>query len=74
MKHKILSIFTLLTLIFSGCKTTQSLPKTEPKSISRNLSDSPVMTAEELYLYFMSQNPEADREMIIRLSKYYIEE
>ena len=32
------------------------------------------MTAEELYLYFMSQNPEADREMIIRLSKYYIEE
>ena len=46
-----------------------------PKAtISRNLSDEPVLSAEELYFYFMSQNPEADRGFIIRMANYYIEE
>lgn len=52
----------------------EELVNPEPKSISRNLSDEGVLTASELYLYFMEQNPEADREMIVRMSGYYIEE
>jgi len=52
-------------------------PETETTlwaSISRNLSDAPVLCAEELYFYFMEQNPEADRDFITRMSNYYIEE
>lgn len=78
MKNKIFILFALFTMIFTGCKTTPkpAEPETpaEPKSISRTISDAGVLTAEELYLYFMSQNPEADREMIIRMAEYYVEE
>lgn len=80
----------LLSAVFSSCKSVkdiqpvetegtdpsefQELVNPEPKVISRNLSDEGVLSANELYLYFMEQNPEADREMIIRMSGYYIEE
>lgn len=46
----------------------------EEAVISRNLSDEGVLCAEELFDFFMEQNPEADPEMIQRMSKYYIEE
>lgn len=79
MKKLLIIVLTISTLLTVGCKTTPKAPETEPvhkepKIISRNLSDPAVLTADELYLYFMSQNPEADRDMIVRMSEYYIEE
>lgn len=79
MKKNLFYLLVLTAFVFASCKTTSKIEKpeqvpSEPKVISRNLSDPAVMNAEELYLYFMSQNPDADREMIIRMSELYIEE
>jgi len=77
MKHKNLLIIGLFALILTACKTSQVKepePLKEPKIISRNLSDPAVLNAEELYFYFMEQNPDADREFIVRMANYYIEE
>lgn len=81
MKLKNFPIFLIFVMFFIGCKTTSQTVKQAapemvplPREISRNLSDQGLLDAQELTMYFMSQNPDADREQINRMSAYYIEE
>lgn len=63
----------LCSFIFSSCISIGPVPQ-ENKTISRYLSARPVMSSEDLYYFFMSQNPDADRGFVIRMACYYVEE
>lgn len=57
-------------VIFYSCR---SIPKEETK-ISRELLGTPVLNATELANYFLSQNPNEDRNHLIQFASYYIKE
>lgn len=86
LKKPLIRTFTVLTIfcaLFISCKSVKDVqvpdeeikyPEPEHPVISRNLTDAPVLSDTDLYLFFMSQNPDADREMIQRMAFYYIRE
>lgn len=59
------------TLTFFSCKTP---PKREPIYLSRNIMDTGILTAEQLAVFFLENNPEEDYEHILTFANYYIEE
>lgn len=82
-KNKIFSLFAsfFLILALSGCeslsflksnKTTEPQAPKNPVYLRRTLLGPGFLTASELHDFFMSQNPDADSEMVMRLAKYYI--
>lgn len=56
-------------MLLVSCVSTR-----QGKIVSRNLSDSGVMTASELYSFFMANNPDADRNTVKLLAGLYIKE
>lgn len=64
-----LFIFTF-SLFFYSCL---SLPR-HKHNISRNLTGTAQLTAQELYDFFIHSKPDCDRDLVMRLSEYYIEE
>jgi len=72
MKKLFTVFFTFLLCTFFSCKTVASLSSS--KNISRCLTGTPVMSAKQLFEYFISQNPRTDKAMVKRLAAYYIEE
>lgn len=72
MKKLFTVFFTFLLCTFFSCKTVA--PLSSSKNISRSLTGTPVMSAKQLFEYFISQNPRADKAMVKRLAAYYIEE
>jgi len=50
------------------------MPAPSGKNISRSITGVPAMNAKQLYEYFMSRNPLADKAEVKRLSNYYVEE
>ena len=68
-----ITLFTILTTT-SCVSSSQSTVKPSDAYISRSLTDAPVKNEDQLYYFFISNNPNADKEMIKRLCTYYIEE
>lgn len=67
----LLSVFIFMaSVILFSCI---SVPR-KKVVISRNLTAAPVLSAEELYEYFISVRYDCDHEMVMRLANYYIEE
>lgn len=65
--------FALFT--FNSCATTRAGTEgRQPLQLSRRILDQGQLTAEQLAAYFLSRNTEADREHIIHLAQYYIDE
>ena len=69
---------TLLVPILSSCVTTASVNKESSAfssgHISRNLTDRGIKSSESLQKFFLSNNPNADKDMVKRMADYYIEE
>lgn len=73
MKKLFTVFFTFsLCIFFFSCRTL--IPAPAGKNISRSITGVPAMNAKQLYEYFMSRNPLADKAEVKRLSNYYVEE
>ncbi|MGP1459007.1 MAG: glucosaminidase domain-containing protein [Treponema sp.] len=57
--------------IILSCGT---FPTGKSQDISRSITGEPVMNAQKLAAYFLTQNAEADKAQVRRLSAYYVEE
>ena len=65
--------FALFT--FNSCATTRAGTEgRQPLQLSRRILDQGQLTADQLAAYFLSRNPEADREHIIQFAQYYVDE
>lgn len=70
MKKIQLPIFIFCLLLTAvSCVSTKG-----HKEISRNLSDQGIKSEKQLYNFFMSANPSADKKEVARLAALYIEE
>lgn len=72
------AVAALISLIFYSCRTlpsTQEEPQTPEKlELSRRLLGQGQLSADQLTDFFMSRNPEADRDNIKQFAQYYIDE
>ncbi len=63
-------IFSITMLfLFTSCVTLA--PR---QSVSRKIADSGIKSPEQLYAFFMTKNPSADKKQIMRMAGYYVEE
>ena len=69
-KSFVFFFFVLVCSFLFSCKT---LPPSK-LNISRNLTDSGILSSKQLTKYFLSQNPQADKKQIKQLAQYYIVE
>ncbi len=71
MKRKILFILLILpALFFTACLS----PQKNKIPVSRNLNDCGIKNEKQLYNFFMSKNPVADKKTVHTLAKLYITE
>lgn len=59
----------LVMLVMTGCISTK-----RRQYCSRDLSDNGVKSAKQLYNFFIANRPDADKDLIKKLAKYYVEE
>lgn len=69
MKHFFLLILALSAFSVISCVSTGARSE-----ISRNLTDSGIKTEKQLYRFFMSAHPKADKKTVSRLAALYIQE
>lgn len=65
-----LVLLTISLFMFSGCVSLRMLNGIP----SRNLSDPGIKSEKSLYNFFMDQNPKANKKLVKRLARYYVEE
>ena len=72
------AVAALISLIFYSCRTlpsTQEEPQTPEKlELSRRLLGQGQLSADQFASFFISRNPEADRDNIKQFAQYYIDE
>ncbi len=68
---KLILFFCTLALCLTSCVSQKD---GEMPSVSRTIADKGIKTAGELYSFFMSQNPAADKSKVRRLAKLYVKE
>lgn len=72
-KKLIFTITLVITTLFIfACKTVP--PAKQKIELSRNLMAQGQLTAPQLAAFFLSRNPDADKDHIIQFAQYYIEE
>lgn len=69
MKHFLLLILLAPAFLVLSCVSTAGRSE-----ISRNLTDSGIKTEEQLYDFFMSAHPDADKAEVARLAALYVQE
>lgn len=77
--HKTFNLLLLsFTLLFAGiflsCVSTSSQSVQNKTEISRNLTDKATKNSKQLYNFFMSNNPNANKKLVKKLAKLYISE
>ena len=72
------AVAALISLIFYSCRTLPSTPEEtqapEKLELSRRLLGQGQLSADQLASFFISRNPEADRDNIKQFAQYYIDE
>ena len=71
-KHFFTAFFLVTTLLIFSCKTVPPAP--QKIELSRSLLAQGQLTAPQLAAFFLSRNPDADKDHIIQFAQYYIEE
>ena len=71
-KHFLAAFFLVTTLLIFSCKTVPPAP--QKIELSRSLLAQGQLTAPQLAAFFLSRNPDADKDHIIQFAQYYIEE
>ena len=71
-KHFLTAFFLVTTLLIFSCKTVPPAP--QKIELSRSLLAQGQLTAPQLAAFFLSRNPDADKDHIIQFAQYYIEE
>lgn len=69
MKKILLLALSYFIITLTSCVSTGKSEK-----ISRILSDSGIKNENQLYNFFMSENPDADKKEVARLARLYVEE
>lgn len=76
LKFSMLPVLGVCLLFFS-CTTTRSPKGAESSSdlkVSPVIAEAGVKSASQLVDFFMSRNPQGDREQVVRLAQYYVAE
>ena len=71
-KHFFTAFFLVTTLLIFSCKTVPPAP--QKIELSRSLLAQGQLTAPQLAAFFLSRNPDADKDHIIQFAQYYIDE
>ena len=71
-KYFLTAFFLVTTLLIFSCKTVPPAP--QKIELSRSLLAQGQLTAPQLAAFFLSRNPDADKDHIIQFAQYYIEE
>ncbi len=69
IKNLVLGFIISFAIVVTSCVSTSV-----NSEISRNLTDPGIKTKKQLYTFFISMNPEADKKEVTRLAKLYISE
>ena len=73
-KRIFISALVFSALILTSCVTTSKVQNQGESHISRNLTDRGIKSSSSLYRFFMANNPKANKSMVKRMAKYYVEE
>lgn len=71
---KALFLFNIALFIFAGCTSTSNVESAKIQAVSRNLTDKGVKNQEQLYNFFLSHNPNANKKTVKKIASLYIDE